>query len=407
MKKFLTALVLLALFLSGDLLPFQVFSQTDNSSNQQSQPSQNDLSQQLRGNQEKQADLQRKLAEVQRQKQTLSSQISYMDNQIALTSLKIEETQARIIQSGQEIATLSAKIGRLDESLTGLSAILLNRIEETYKRGGVESWQLILSSRGFADLLARTRYIRLVQAHDKRLVYQIEETKADYQDQKVLLEEKKREDEQLKKQLDGYKVTLARQKAEKVQFLEVTKNDEKRYQELLAKARAEFEAIQGIIAGRGQEVEAGEVKEGDKIASIIVGESTCSDGAHLHFEVYNNKVIQNPASLLSSKDVTWDLCGWFGCDDPFGFSGSWQWPINGKPRITQGYGMTAYARRTGAYGGGPHTGIDMVSENDWTVKAVKHGTLYRGAIACRGGTLRYTRVKHGDGYDTYYLHVNY
>ena len=42
------------------------------------------------------------------------------------------------------------------------------------------------------------------------------------------------------------------------------------------------------------------------------------------------------------------------------------------------------------------------------VKAVKKGTLYRGGISCRGGTLQYVRVDHADDeYDTYYLHVNY
>ncbi|MCG2691486.1 hypothetical protein L6272_01520, partial [Microgenomates group bacterium] len=80
-------------------------------------------------------------------------------------------------------------------------------------------------------------------------------------------------------------------------------------------------------------------------------------------------------------------------------------PINGKPRITQGYGMTAYAR-SGAYGGGPHTGIDMVSD-DLVVKAVKNGTLYRGSIGCRGKTLYYVKVEQDNNMTAYYLHVNY
>ena len=50
----------------------------------------------------------------------------------------------------------------------------------------------------------------------------------------------------------------------------------------------------------------------------------------------------------------------------------------------------------------------MVNRDNYTVKAVKKGTLYRGGISCRGGTLQYVRVDHADDeYDTYYLHVNY
>jgi murein DD-endopeptidase MepM/ murein hydrolase activator NlpD len=167
-----------------------------------------------------------------------------------------------------------------------------------------------------------------------------------------------------------------------------------------------MEAIQSIIAGKGEETLVGEINLGGRIASIIIGTSACSTGTHLHFEVANNGANVNPASLLKSQDVDWDLCGWYGCDSPFSFSGSWDWPVNGRPRVTQGYGMTAYAR-SGAYGGREHSGLDMVSE-DLMIKAVKEGKLYRGSIACGGGTLRYVRVEHKeDGYDTYYLHVNY
>jgi len=166
-------------------------------------------------------------------------------------------------------------------------------------------------------------------------------------------------------------------------------------------------AIQSIIAGGGQEEKAGEVNEGTRIASIISGRSACSTGTHLHFEAGENGKNINPANYLKSQDADWDLCGWWpDCDGPFSFTGSWNWPVNGKPRITQGYGMTAYAK-TGAYNGGPHTGIDMVSD-DLVVKAVKAGTLYKGNIGCGGGVLRYVKVEQKDSnIATYYLHVNY
>lgn len=402
MKRISVTLLCLILFATSIAIPYKVLSQTP-TPQPSPNPSDSPSPQKLTEIQEKIAELQKKLTEIADQKRTISSQISYMDNQVALTNLKIEETQARIVQSGQEIASISAKIDQLEISLTGLSNVLLKRIAETYKKGGIDNWQLILSSHGFSDLLTRAKYIRTVQAHDKQLMFKLEDTKVNYQEQKNLLEEKKREDEKLKKDLDGYKITLSRQKSEKVRFLEVTKNDEKRYQELLAKARAEQEAIQSILAGAGDETEAGQVNDGQKIASVIPAPSACSNGAHLHFEVVKDGAHQDPANFLSNKQVSWDNAP----DSSFGFSGSWSWPVNDLIKITQGYGMTYYASALRYYGGNPHTGLDMVNENDWTVKAVKQGTLYRGAIACGSGTLRYVRVKQGEGYDTYYLHVNY
>ena len=84
--------------------------------------------------------------------------------------------------------------------------------------------------------------------------------------------------------------------------------------------------------------------------------------------------------------------------------GSWDWPIDQNIMISQGFGMTPYAR-AGAYNGGPHTGIDMYSTSGLGIKAVKGGKLVRGGIACGGGTLRYKKVDQGDGAVSYYLHV--
>jgi murein DD-endopeptidase MepM/ murein hydrolase activator NlpD len=166
---------------------------------------------------------------------------------------------------------------------------------------------------------------------------------------------------------------------------------------------AESGAIKSIVAGRGEEIKIGEVKEGDKIATIIQGASPCSNGTHLHFEVVKNGSHENPANFLKSISITWNNSP----DGSFGFSGDWNWPLINPAKLNQGYGMTWYARVRRAYGGAPHTGIDIVSQTgDLTVKAVKDGTLYAGAIGCGGKNLNYVKVEHKDSdLSTYYLHV--
>lgn len=351
-------------------------------------------------------ELEDKVSELQGQQKTLSSQIAVMNSQIKLTELKINATKQELFELTKDIQTTTKKISNLEESLNVLTKILLNRIVATYEIGSVQPIQILLSSSTMSDFLKRVNYLRLAQAHDKKLVFETQQTKYDYANQKQIFEDKKNKIEVLKKQLESYTAQIDQEKKGKQMLLDITQNNEKNYQDMLAKARAEYQAIQGIAAGNGNETMVGDIKEGDKIASIISGASTCSTGTHLHFQVLESGGTVNPTTYLSSKDVDWDLCGWYGCDGSFSFSGSWQWPINGKPRITQGYGMTAYAR-SGAYGGGPHTGIDMVSD-DLLVKTVKDGTLYRGSIPCGGGLLRYVKVHHKDSsVDTYYLHINY
>ncbi len=347
------------------------------------------------------------MEEAQGKEKTLASTIAYLDNRIYLTTTQISTTEQEIKVLDNQIADLTAKISTLDKTLDDVSKILSSRIKATYKRSKVKPIYLFFSSSGFSNFLNRIKYLQVAQENDREIMYKMEKSKLIYDQQKDLKQEKQEEQEQLKNQLVSQQATLQQQKTAKNELLRVTQNNEKRYQQLLAAARAEMEAIQSIIAGLGEEVEAGEVEEGEAIASIIQGASACSTGTHLHFEVVKDGARNNPAGYLKNKDVDWDLCGWWGdCDNTFSFSGDWNWPISGRPRITQGYGMTGYAK-TGAYGGNPHTGIDMLSDS-LTVKAVKDGELYRGSIACGGGTLRYVRVKHKDSdKETYYVHVNY
>ncbi len=334
---------------------------------------------------------QSQIAKLQGQANTLSNQIAQFDAQIRLTELKISQTEEKII-------LLSGRIEQLKLSLNSLSSAFSSRVVETYKMTRLEDHAFILTStKDLVKAVSRFHYLKIIQEADHSLIKRLLQAQNTYEDQKLNLED-------LKTELDKQKKSLDIQKAAKAQLLTLTRNDEKRYQTLLAQARAELEAIQAIIAGRGEETEVGRVNEGDRIASIIPTASACSNGAHLHFEVVKDRVHQNPASFLIPKDVIWDNAP----DSPFSFSGSWQWPINDPVRITQGYGMTYYANNLKYYGGNPHTGLDMVNDNkDYTVKAVKNGVLYRGAIGCGGGTLRYVRVRQDDGYDTYYLHISY
>ena len=348
---------------------------------------------------------QNKLNQNQGQQKTLLSTIAYYDNKMALTIAQIAKTEAELKTLEEDIATLTVKISRLDENLTTISKLLISRVGAGYKRSLFNPVLMLFSSDGLTSFMQKAKYLELAQQNDKNLLTELQNAKNQHEQQKQIEEEKRKQAEVLKQTLATQNATLLTQKQSKQQLLEVTKNDEKTYQSLLAAARAEMAAIQSILAGGGKEEKIGSVNEGDKIASIISGSSACSSGTHLHFQVADNGVNQNPANFLKSQDVNWDLCGWWpDCDGSFSFTGSWNWPINGKPRITQGYGMTAYAK-TGAYSGGPHTGLDMVSD-DLVVKAVKTGTLYKGAIGCGGGVLSYVKVDHqGSNIATYYLHV--
>lgn len=340
------------------------------------------------------------ISRLKSQADTLSNQIAQFDAQIRLTTLKISQTEEKIL-------LLGGRIDQLETSLQTLTRAFTSRAVRTYKMARLnEPYAFIISSPDLDAAVSSFHYLQKIQESDRDLLVRLEKAQSTY-------EEEKTDQEELQLELEEQKSVLGAQKSAKAYLLEQTKNDEKKYQELLAQARAEYEAIQAIIAGRGEEEEVGKVSQGERIATIIQGPSCNSSGAHLHFIVSNNGNTDNPFNYLRGG-VDFENCSGSSCGssdgDAFNPGGSWDWPINPKIKFTQGYGFTwainnTWVGRIYSF----HNGIDLNSDSSSVIKAVQSGTLYRGSYSGSGGCrLRYVRVDHDDSdLDTFYLHINY
>ncbi len=340
------------------------------------------------------------ISKLKSQANTLSNQIAQFDAQIKLTSLKISQTEEKIL-------LLGGRIDQLETSLQTLTKAFTSRAVRTYKMARInEPYAFLISSPDLDAAVTSFHYLQKIQESDRDLLVRLEKAQITYEEEKV-------DQEELQTQLENQKSVLGAQKSAKAHLLEQTRNDEKRYQELLAQARSEYEAIQAIIAGKGQEEAVGSVSQGQRIASVIQGPSCNSSGTHLHFIVSQNGGTLNPFSYLRSG-VDYENCSGSSCGssdgDPFNPGGSWDWPIVPRVKFTQGYGSTwaianTWVGRIYSF----HNGIDINGESSSEVRAVQSGTLYRGSYSGSGGCrLKYVRVDHNDSdLDTFYLHINY
>ncbi|OGH30824.1 MAG: hypothetical protein A3J69_02315 [Candidatus Levybacteria bacterium RIFCSPHIGHO2_02_FULL_42_12] len=389
---FLVGILLAMVFLGKNVL----FAQTPTTSPSSSKLS--EIQNQIR-------DLESKITSLQGQQKTLSSQITTMNNQIRLTELRISSTKQQIVDLSEDIDTANKKISRLEEALDSLTKVLINRVVVTYEFGNIGPLQILLSSNSISSFVSRVNYLRIVQAHDRKVIYETQQAKNDYTNQKAIFEEKKAKVETLQGQLEGYVAQLDQDKKSKEALLEVTKNDEKKYQELLAKSRAEQSAIQGVI--RALELKDGTpVKQGDPIAVVgNTGAPYCSTGPHLHFEFTKDGNVQDPNNYLrpnASYEYSYgsDRYDYYGTVGP---RGDWNWPLDEVILVNQGYGSHGYARSF--YPNGTHSGIDMESKSSSIIKAPRDGTLYKGGTGCGGASMNYAAVDHGGGLISWYWHV--
>lgn len=324
------------------------------------------------------------------QANTLKNQIAQFDAQIKLTTLKISQTE-------EKIALLGGRIDQLEASLDALTKAFSSRAVETYKmtRFG-DPLMLVFTSGDLTEAVSRFHYLQKIQDADRDLLERLQTAQTTYKGQKA-------DQEDLQKQLEQQKKDLNNQKQAKANLLAITRNDERKYQELLAEARAELAAVQGL----GKETFLRDVGEGEKIGTLLSGASGCSSGTHLHFEVHQGGNYQDPNNFLRSISFTYDYGSdqydYYGTISPHG---PWNWPLSEPIVITQGFGSSGFAKIAYPYTGGVHTGIDMQSKSSNDVKAVKAGKLYGGSYQCRNGMLLYAKVDQGDGMTSWYLHMS-
>lgn len=368
-------------------------------------PTPDTTSQKLSDVKNKIKELEGKLNDLRSTEKTLQSQIAVIDNQVQLTQLRINFIETEIQELSGDIKIAVGKVDKLEESIGKISGALLNRIVATYKAGSIAQSPLFVNANNFSDYFTKMNYLRIIQAKDRKLLYEAQQAQLDYENQKNIFEDKKQKVVALQTQLEQYKDQIDAEKKSKEDLLSVTKNDEKKYQQLLAAAQSERSAIEGVISSI-KLVNGTPVIKGQIIAQVgNSGAPYCSTGPHLHFEIRLNGGDVNPSGYLKSGvnyayTYTSEQFGYYGSIGP---SGDWDWPLDELIQINQGYGSHGYARSF--YPDGVHHGIDMDSASSSLIKAPKEGTLYKGSTSCSGVSMNYVAVDHGSGVVSWYWHV--
>lgn len=231
---------------------------------------------------------QNKLEELSGQKKTLSSTLAYLNTQISLTQSQIAKSEQELVLLQKDIDALTEQISKLNLSLDELTTLLTHRVRGTYMQASENlPLYILLSSNDVNNLINRYKYLRVVQGNDKKIMVAMERSRQNYDLQKQLKEQKQSEVETLNNKLKKQKSDLATQQTEKNKLLEITKNDEKKYQALLSEAIAQRNAFNRYVTSQGG-------------ASILTNQTKC-DGWGCY---YNQRDSQWGNNSIGGSDLS-------------------------------------------------------------------------------------------------------
>lgn len=272
----------------------------------------------------------------------LQAKISATGKKIDKTNIEINGVQGQIFDTQEKINTQKEAIGRL--------LLFLNR------RDNETLLATLLKNDTLSDFFQDTQNVSSINTNLLALVDDLRDAKSVYEGQKQQLEGKKNELEILKQEQNAQKNSLTSATSTKNNLLVQTKGQEAQYQKLLEqteKRKAKF----------FRELRELELK-------VISG------GLY---------IVHIKADKLPPKGTN-----------------LFQWPEDDY-RITQGYGMTKYARR-GAYGGAPHNGIDLAGGFGNPIKAIGDGQIVANGF--NDGWGNWVAIKHPNNLVSVYGHMS-
>ena len=120
-----------------------------------------ELRRELSGIRSRVHDVSAEIRNIQRQREVSASLLRELNFQMGETQRKIDETTEELLRTQDELAQKKALLNR--------------RLRDIYKRGPLQTQEVLLTANSFADLLNRYKYLYLVARRDRELVGDVSE----------------------------------------------------------------------------------------------------------------------------------------------------------------------------------------------------------------------------------------
>jgi len=319
------------------------------------------------------------LSRIRGQVHDVNAELSIIRRQAAVSATLVRELSAQLSRTQQKIDSTTAELTTTQMQLAEKKALLNRRLRDLYKRGPLHAAEVLLSSRSFADLLNRYKYLHLVAQRDRGLVHEVEELSRQLQLREQELRRSFTDIQYLQTERADEHQQLQSLQGERGETLSVLRNHERTTTAEIAASVREERRLTGLIATLEARRREAERRERDRAAAATTAARNRAAAAGRPAPAPTAPA-RAPASTLTTADV-----------------GNLSWPVGG--RLVYRFGRVSQPNGTALR----YNGVGIGAAPGSPVRAVESGKVEMAApFEGYGPTVV---VSHGGGYYSLYLYL--
>ena len=294
----------------------------------------------------------KKISDLENSKSNLETYISKLDQEANDLAKQIDKLNKDIEVKKEEISTAEAELDEAEATAARQYEDMKKRIQYLYENGNPSYLELLLTSESMADFLNKSSYAEQMTAYDRNML-------EEYIAQKQAVEEKKKELESEKEELDAMAGAASEQKKTVDALIKTKTAQIQSYQDQIDSENSNAEEYKADLAKQQKLLDQIE----QQIAAAAAANAQASDGD--------------------------------------GGASGFVWPCPSSRRITSGFGNRAQPTAGASTN---HKGIDIGASYGASIVAAASGRVTTAAYSSSAGN--YIVISHGNSLSTVYMHCS-
>lgn len=298
------------------------------------------------------SDVKKKISDLKNSKSNLETYISKLDTEANDLAKQIDRLNGDIAAKKEEITAAEGELEEAVETAAQQYEDMKKRIQYLYENGNPSYLELLLTSESMADFLNKSSYAEQMTAYDRNML-------EEYIAQKQAVEEKKKELESEKEELDAMAGAASEQKKTVDALIKTKTAQIQSYQDQIDSENSNAEEYKADLTKQQKLLDQIE----QQIAAAAAANAQASDGD--------------------------------------GGASGFVWPCPSSRRITSGFGNRAQPTAGASTN---HKGIDIGASYGASIVAAASGRVTTAAYSSSAGN--YIVISHGNSLSTVYMHCS-